>query len=234
MMRVEQAIFTSMRSRKSHGYHLVAQSPGLPDSLYRSLTTWGPSHASLLEDRPEAESLNFHALADDWYAVSRTVYGGPEYSGRGGLQVFTQFLLLRGDQLASYEDSPLLVAQTARLLGALRLLLNVPSQLRPLELPDRPLTGCAAQQPPRIFLREEILRSLRFPNRVAILGVRDPLPVLTQIIRDLPREERRKLSFTTGLKPSVHRDFRLHFVHAVDSALHAQLSQQGVELVSAS
>ena len=194
---------------------------------------WGPSHASLLDDRPNAESLNFHPLTDDWYVLSRTVYGGPEYSGRGGLQVFTHFLLLRGEQLPGYENNPVVVARTARLLGALRLLLNIPSHLPSLELPDRPLKGCAAQQPPRIFLREEIIRSLRFPNRVAVIGVRDPLPVLTQIVRDLPSEERRKLSFTTGLKPSVHRDFRLHFLGDVDAAIHAQLSQQDIELVSA-
>jgi len=233
-MRVEQAIFTSLRSRKSQGYHLVARSPGVDEQVARSLCTWGPSHASLLADRPEAESLNFHALTGDWYAISRTIYGGPEYSGRGGLQVFTQFLLLRREQLAAYDNHPLLVAQTARLLGNLRLMAHIPSQLATLELPDRPLKACPAQHATRVFLREELLRSLRYPNRVAVLGLADPLPVLTQIVRDSTRDERLKLSFTTGLRPSVHRDFRLHFVPAVDAPLHAHFSQQGIETVTAS
>ena len=138
-MQVEQAIFTSLRSRKSQGYHLVAQSSGLDDQLARRLCTWGPSHASLMNDHPDAESLNFHPLTDDWFAVSRTVYGGPEYSGRGGLQVFTQFLLLRREQLARYENHPLLVVQTAQLLGNLRLVSNILHHLPPVELPERPL-----------------------------------------------------------------------------------------------
>jgi hypothetical protein len=233
-MQIRQAIFTSLRSRKSQGYHLVAQSPDLDDQLARRLCTWGPSHASLLSDHPDAESLNFHPVADDWFAVSRTLYGGPEYSGRGGLQVFTQFLLLHREQLARYQNHPLLVAQTAQLLGNLRLMTSIPHHLSPVELPDRPLNGCAAQLPAMVFLREEVLRSLRYPNRVAVLGLADPLPVLTQILRDTPLEERLKLSFTTGLKPSIHRDFRLHFVTAVDAPLHAHFSQQGIETVTAS
>ncbi len=76
-MHVEQAIFTSVRSRKSQGYHLVAQSPGLTDEMGRALTKWGPSHASLLVESPNAESLNFHSIDDDWCAVSRTTHGGP-------------------------------------------------------------------------------------------------------------------------------------------------------------
>ncbi len=233
-MQVQQAIFTSLRSRKSQGYHLVAQSSGLEDQLARRLCTWGPSHASLLSDHPDAESLNFHPLTDDWFVVSRTVYGGPEYSGRGGLQVFTQFLLLKREQMALYENHPLLVVQTAQLLGNLRLVTHISHHLDPIELPERPLKGCAAQSADRVFLREEVLRSLRYPNRVAVLGLTNPLPVLTQIVRDVPREQRLKLSFTTGLKPSIHRDFRLHFVKAVDAPLHAHFSQQGIETVTAS
>jgi hypothetical protein len=232
-MLVEQAIFTSLRSRRSHGYHLVASSPGLDPTLERQLCTWGPSHASLLDDRPNAESLNFHPLADDWYAVSRTVYGGPEYSGRGGLQVFTHFLLLRSQQLSGYDNNLVVFARTARLLGNLRLLASIPSRLRPVELPECPIKGCGSQLDRRVHLRDDVVRQLRLQHRIAVLGLTDPFPALAQIIRDLSTEDRLELSFTTGLKPSVHRSFRLHFVDAVDANLHAQLSQQGIDLVTA-
>lgn len=232
-MLVEQAIFTSLRSRKSQGYHLAACSPGLDEQQARCLLPWGPSHASLLDDRPHAESVNFHALASDWFALSRTVYGGPEYSGRGGLQVFTHFLLLRREQLSGYDNNPLILARTARLLGNLRLVAQVPAHLSPLELPPRPITGCDAEFDGRVFLREEIMRHLRTPRRLAVLGLADPLAALAQVLRDLPADDRLQLSFTTGLKPSVRREFRLHFVPATDTALHAQLSQQGIDLVAA-
>ena len=229
-MLVEQAIFTSLRSRRSQGYHLVASSPGLDPQLARQLCTWGPSHASLLDDRPKAESLNFHPLSDDWYALSRTVYGGPEYSGRGGLQVFTHFLLLRSEQLSGYDNNPLVFARTARLLGNLRLLANIPAHLPPVELPTRPLKGCGSQLDRRVHLRDDVFRNLTLQHRIAVLGLPDPLPALAQILRDLSGEDRLNLSFTTGLKPSVHRSFRLHFVDSVDAQLHAQLSQQGIDL----
>ena len=232
-MLVEQAVFTSLRSRRSQGYHLVASSPGADALLARQLCTWGPSHASLLDDQPNADSLNFHPLSDDWYALSRTVYGGPEYSGRGGMQVFTHFLLLRREQLLGYDNNLSVLARTARLLGSLRLMTEVPTQLPSVELPARPIKGCGSQLERQVHLRDDVIRSLRLQHRVAVLGLPDPLPALAQIIRDLSGEDRLKLSFTTGLKPSVHRDFRLHFVDSVDANLHAVLSQQGIDLVTA-
>lgn len=234
LIKVEQAIFTSVRSRRHQGYHLVAQSPGFESSLVPVLSTWGPSHGSLLDDQPTAESINFAPLTPDWCAVSRTTYGGPEYSGRGGLQVFTRFILMRRDQLAGYENNALALIRTAMTLGFLRLHVAPPEQLEAIELPDHALADVVEQTEAAHVPIDDVMRILRFQNRVAILGLRNPYPTLAQIIQGTPREERLHLSFTTGLKPSVHRDFRLHFVTSADMQLHGQLTSQGIDLVTAS
>lgn len=234
LINVQQAIFTSLRSRRHQGYHLVSHSPGFDASLVPVLSTWGPSHGSLLNDQPTAESVNFAPLTPDWYAVSRTTYGGPEYSGRGGLQVFTRFILLRQDQLAGYENNALALIRTAMTLGFLRLHVAPPEQLDAIEIPDHPLVDVAEEVESMHVPIDDVMRILRFQNRVAILGLGNPYPTLAKIIRGTPCDERLSLSFTTGLKPSVHRDFRLHFVYSADMNIHSQLTSQGVDLVTAS
>ena len=82
MTLIEQAIFTSAETDCSAGYRLVAQSPGLSGDDARELTTWCPSHDSLLDSGPDAVSFNFHPLPSGAYCASRTVPAGAEYSGR--------------------------------------------------------------------------------------------------------------------------------------------------------
>ncbi len=231
-MQVEQAVFTSVRTKRSQGYHLVAMSPGIDEQLARSLSIWGPSHASLMSDDPTAHSFNFHPVVDSWYAVSRTVHGGPEYSRRGGLQVFTHFLLVQKRQFESYDYNPLCLARTAQSLGCLRLISLRFDQLPAVDLPERTLLP-----PPRLKHEAsvplgDILRILRLKQRIAILGPENPLPVMGRILQDIPRDERLAISFSTGLRPSVDRSFRVLFAQRADSALHGQLAAQGIDYVS--
>ena len=63
-MRLEQAIFTSVRSERLDGYQLAARSSGVSDELAKELTAWGPAHDSLWDTRPTPRSVNFHPLTD--------------------------------------------------------------------------------------------------------------------------------------------------------------------------
>ena len=120
-MLVEQAVFTSASTRKMRGYQIVATSPGLRPELSQQLARWCPTHAALLDTRPAAISLNGFPLGAAHYAVSRSVYGGPEYSERGSLQIVTLVLVLTMDQFASYNFNPIAFARTSLALGYLRL-----------------------------------------------------------------------------------------------------------------
>ena len=134
-MQVEQAVYTSIQGDQVHGYHLVARSPGIDDSLARLLTHWGPSHGALISAKPNASSLNFHSADKNWFVVTRSVYGDWEYSDRGGLRLMTLMLLLTADQMAKHRWDPLELSQRARSIGALRLQLDLPQQLPRIELP---------------------------------------------------------------------------------------------------
>src|SRR5262245_30872225 len=138
-MRVEQAIFTSARTSKLKGYHLVARSPGIQDDSTRALIRWGPSHASLTSSDLEASSFNFHPAGTRGVAISRPVYGGAEYSARGSLQLVTRTLILRPEQLQGYDNDPLAVARVAMALGYLMFEPDAPEHLPALDLPARSL-----------------------------------------------------------------------------------------------
>ncbi len=231
-MQIEQAIFTSTRSRKSQGYHVVAVSAGITEPVSRSLATWGPSHSALLSDEPDAESLNYHAVGSDWLAVSRTVHGGPEYSGRGGFEVFTHFLLFRPEQLQGYHNNPLQFARTAQALGYLRFQANVADSLPSIDLPDHTIMDVPSSPERTPVPLHDVLRILKLQNRVAVLGLADPLPTLSLILKELPVSERLGLSFSTGLRLSVDRDFRIYFADRPDRAIHTQLASHGIDYVT--
>lgn len=230
-MFVEQAVFTSATTRAMRGYHLVGRSSGIDEGLAQALAQWSPSHDSLAEDRLDANSLNFLPARDNALALSRTVFGGPEYSGRGGLQVVTVILVLQRDQLAGYDNDPLALARTALALGDLRLPETIPQHLPPVELPEQSWLGLPDRPPTNPHeetLLDEVRAVLEQGDRAAVIGVSDPLSFLEELLADRPREGRLDLSFTTGLKPSLRRPFRLHFLPSADEALRMQLSDQGV------
>ena len=235
-MQVEQAVFTSARTNRMCGYHVVARSAGIGEEIAGRLFAWGPTQASLADPDWDASSLNFFPLIDPWFAVGRTVYGGPEYSNRGGRQVVTVTLVLSRQQLAGYDNNPLTLARTARALGHLRLLAAIPERLPTVDLPDcspsYPEPTPRPQRVPNPFV-ESILERLRSGGRAAVIGLPQPLAVLEEVFLRTSLRERLALSFTTGLKPSQHRPFRLHLLPD-DEAIRRQLATLGLDCGPAS
>ncbi len=229
-MLVEQALFTSAQTRHARGYHLVARSPGISDDLAQALSVWGPTHDSLLDPSATAESLNFFCLDGDWAALSRTVNGESEYSNRGGLRLETNMVVFRTDQLGGYDQHPVLLAETAMALGHLRLRAATPLRLDAVELPQtscRQLVEFSQRQVDREDLIAEIARATR-QSRVIVVGSRQPRSLLGRVLDRLPRHERATLSFSTGLKPSLLRTFRLQFVPEADAVLRDQMAATDV------
>ena len=235
-MQVEQAIFTSARSSHASGYHLTARSAGIDDVLAQTISLWGPSHAALVSGEFDASSLNFFPVGHDRFALSRSVYGGPEYSARGGFQIVTSIILFHREQLAGYSDNPVALAQTVLALGHLRLQSVVDERLPALDLPDRSMLGLAspsAEDQDEENLISRVLTNLENDGRVAVFGLPNPMPTLERLFQHTPRDQRPQLSFATGLKPSVHRNFRLHFFFTTDEDLSIQLTSQGIFYLTA-
>lgn len=251
-MQIEQAIFTSADSGSMRGYQLVARSPGIDQRLAKELCRWAPSHASLWGDGAKDWSLNFFPAGEGWVAITRTLYGGPEYSRRGGMQVVTTMLAMRVDQLAGYHFNPLAVARTALALGHLWLQPHPAERLATINLPPKSVVPsgeeagtaaldgiagerCSADRAPRATppLLAQVLDLLRDGRRVAVAGIRDPVAAFGELIALVPPAERADVSFTTGLKPSIRRAFRLHFLPTADPTLRRSLTSQGIHCVAA-
>jgi hypothetical protein len=233
-MRLPQAIFTSVRGKRLDGYQLAARSDEIDDELARDLQSWGPAHDSLLFPREGIESINFHAVAaGQWYCLSRTVCSGAEYSGRAGGRIYTQMFLIPPDGLARFANNPFLVLRSLRAAGRLLVHDDVPERLRSLPLVGRAASHEVEEQGPDIPAGNlnALESALRQSPSVAVGGTRQVEPWFAALFRRLPLEDRPRISFSTGLKPSLGRPFKL-FVAPEDPAQQRQLSRQsGVRIV---
>src|SRR3954464_12748583 len=144
-MRLEQAIFTSIKSGRLDGYQLAAASSGVTAEMAKELMVWGPAHDSLWDTRRDARSINFHPLASGEYCLSCTTLAGAEYSGRGGGRVYTQMFLLPREVLARFAHDPFLVLRALAAAGRLIVHDEVPQQLSPV-----PLLGRSDQPDPNL------------------------------------------------------------------------------------
>jgi hypothetical protein len=232
-MLVEQAIFTSAKTHKVQGYHLVARSPGIDEALARCLTRWCPSHGAIAGPEPDADSLNFHPLENGYFALSRTMFGGPEYSARGGLQVVTRAVILRAEQLDGYDCNPLTAAMHLMALGYLRFEPNLPTELDPLDIPRRCVSTTEPQPGGAGWngLLGDLMRIIASDGRTCVVGVDDPLRVLSSVISRTVQRRRVAISFSTGLKPSKHRPVQVHFLPSIDAKLRHQLESAKLEVL---
>lgn len=228
-MRIPQAIFTSIRGERLEGYQLAAKSDEIPEELARELTPWGPAHDSLLKGADEP-SVNFHPLSNDRYCLSLTSCGGAEYSGRSGGRVYTQMFVLPQEALRRFDNNPLLILRAIEAAGR-----AVVHDTMPPRLWSFPLVGRAGNGD--LGSLESLLSQLN-PESLSGLAeavldnpcvaVSTPFPVrlvVATLLHLLPAEERLRVSFTTGLRHSPRRPFRL-FLLPDDPAEKRQLQRQ--------
>jgi hypothetical protein len=214
---VEQAIFTSARTQRLDGYQLVAASPGVTEAEARELSAWGPTHDSLLGRDLRAASVNFHAMASGRMCVARSVLSGGEYSGRGGRKVYTQCLVVPAEGLARFANDPFRLLEAAAAAGRLGTHDTPPGELEPFALTGRAatidqvlLSKLASEAGPRRMglLVQAALDHPFLAVRVGRIG-----PAMDRLVAGLfnllPAECRTEFSFTTGLKYSPRRPYRL-------------------------
>jgi hypothetical protein len=233
-MQVEQAIFTSAQTSQARGYHLVARSSGIDDEMAQQLALWAPSESSLIDRNLDAESLNFFPVGEQWAAVSRTIYAGAEYSDRGQFRIETNILVVGHDELAGYACDPLAIVRVAMASGYLRLRAGMTTKLSPVSLPDA--LGTVPTEPDEMQQAPPLVREIadRFADeRLVVVGSPDPAALLQQVLRCLAPEDRLTLSFSTGLKPSTHRPFRLQFLPEVNHELARELESRGMKCLMA-
>jgi len=234
-MNGEQALFTSVPSGRVQGYQLVARSKGIDERTARELIRWGPSHAALCNTDPRAESINFHPLDNGRFVLSRTMYGGPEYSRRGGFQLVTRFLILQRRELERYESNPVALYRRARIEGQWQWEADFPRTLPNLTVPAPAATAFWKTRSGSVDdgLAAEILDHLLDGRRLAVIGCRHPLLLLQHVLWAAPASRRLQISFTTGLKPTAHRPFQLHFLPWESPELRKAGTSLGLTFLSA-
>jgi hypothetical protein len=228
---VEQAIFTSAETARGEGYQLVSASGGLSAADARALALWSPSHGALLLEGAAAQSVNFHPLPSGAYCVARARPMGREPSGRRGERLHTHCLVAAPELLARFANNPFALLQAAVAGGALAAAEATPAApLEPLALVGR---ARAVNEP----LVERVCAELGRERMAALmdaaiqqrpLGVCCRLPaeeLFAALLNLLPVERRPEFSFSTGLKYSPRRPFRLIAAPA-DEAEQERLARQ--------
>ncbi|MHC2070321.1 GAP1-N2 domain-containing protein [Bremerella sp. T1] len=210
---VEQAIFTSARTSQKDGYQLVAWSPGISSEDARQLAVWGPAHDSMIVDDPTDVSLNFHPLGDGKFCISRTMLGLAEYSGRGGRQVYTHCFVLKADAFARFHNDPFRVLSAALAIHDLRPGAKLPTDLPTLSM--LPSGGPVDAGLIRFFdspLQQQTLvawtHQAMTSEKLMFTGSYNDR-FLTVFFNLLPVSIRPKFSFSTRLRYSPRREFRL-------------------------
>ena len=214
MALIEQAIFTSARTERFDGYQVAATSPGVVEADARALAAWGPSHDALLDTSPDGVSFNFHPLPSGAHCVSRTTAAGPEYSGRGGLRVYTQCLIVPADVLARFANNPFAVLRAAFAAGVIKTHQNIPARLEPVNLMGRSATVDATllarlvANPGADWLAALVDAAL-YHETLGLVGGPPAEHLIAGLINCLPPECRTAFSFSTGLVYSSRRPFRM-------------------------
>ncbi|MBN1591240.1 MAG: hypothetical protein JW888_17135, partial [Pirellulales bacterium] len=210
---IEQAVFTSAETDRLAGYQVVATSPGVCEADKRELAILGPSHGSLIDSGPEGVSFNFHTLPSGAYCVSRTTMAGGEYSGRGQ-RVYTQCLIVPHDELARFANDPFAVLRAALAGGMLEVHRHVPDRLEPMQLlghsatVDSSLLMRLSRRPGSGWLATLLQAALSCPS-LALAGSPEPERLIAGLLNCLPPECRVHFSFSTGLRYSPRRPFRI-------------------------
>lgn len=213
MHQIEQAVFTSAETDRSAGYQIVARSAGVGEEDVRELSVWGPSHDSLLELGPDAVSCNFHPLPSGAFCVSRTTAAGWEYSGRGGHRVYTQCLIVAEDVLARFANNPFSLIRAVQASGAFEVYDQVPARLEPLQLSggatpvDQALLARLAANPGPTQMARFVQAA--FDSSCLAVAGSPAETLIAGLFSCLPPECRTGFSFSTGLKFSSRRPFRI-------------------------
>ena len=212
MRLVEQAMFTSVEKDLDAGYRVVASSTGVCEADARELAVWTPSRDSLLDVSTDAESLNFHPLPSGFYCISRTTPAGWEHGG--GQRVHTHCLMTPPEVLARFANNPFALARVISDHGLWKNPGESYSRLEPF-LPRGGATSVDQALLSQLVVAPgpenmaALIQAAREAVCLAIVGAHRPVPLIEGLFSCLPSECRLEFSFSTGLKFSPRRPFRI-------------------------
>lgn len=232
MTAIEQAVFGSENRGGSRGYQLLGQSPGINAPLARDLITWSPAHDAMLSDATDSPAMTVFPIGDDYVACGKTVYGLPEYSGRGGFQLVTRYAVFHQSQFAGFACDVVAVWLYLQSRGLMLWQPSWPARLPLVPVPERWVVAEHHVSNPALApIAERVEQLIRDGRRVAVVGCHSPEVMLRDIVRLMPVDLRSQLSAGLGLRPSTNRPFQLQFLPEVDLDTRACLSAEQVVIL---
>lgn len=236
-VRVEQAIFTSVRGSRNAGYQLAAASPGICSDDARNLIQWGPSHNSVCASTGTRNIVSYRPMNSGSYCLSCTNLAGPEYSGRGGERVYTHFFVLSPPVLTRFADNPFRIIEALIASGHTETWDEIPPQMQAIELIGRAsaIQIANVQSVSRRLGPMKLATLVHAALATESLGIIEstaPRQLLSVLIDLLPPAVRRHFSLTTGLRVSSRRPFRLHVLSNEPEELRRAVRQLQMTLLS--
>jgi hypothetical protein len=212
MTYVEQAFFAPAEMEGEAGYQIVAGSEGVRRDDARELAVWSPCQDALHDRGEVCESFSFHPLPSGAHCIARSTPAGWEPDG--GTRVHTHCLIVPPRVLARFANNPFAIIQTMTENGLWRNAESPSARLMPLALPggtaavDQRLLQELAVDPGAenmAILLQEVCNAVC----LALAGSSRPERLMAGLFSCLPQECRLEFSFSTGLKFSPRRPFRL-------------------------
>jgi hypothetical protein len=216
-VQADQAIFTSLTRRGKSGYHLVSRSAGVTEGEAGALARWCPSHGALIVDGSNRASVNFHPMPGGRFALSRTCEGRPEYSGRGGRQVYTHVLLFDAAKLRQSGYRPFVIYRDALALGYFQYRPDPDPVLGPAPLSSvYPRREAAAWSVTARGLGlpvfDSVVTQVQAGQGVVLPYDGDRVALAESLVDQLDPETLMTTSFATSLHPSSVRPYLLNLV----------------------
>lgn len=213
-MLIEQAILISDQTCPHDGWPMVAYSPGIGELDRREIDLRSPAHAALWDRGADARSVDFFQLPSGCYCISQSTLASHDNKLRRRRPVYTQFLVMDASALATFSNNALALLAAAFAQGHVRALEQVPTDLEPFRLcgrataVDEAALSRLVSDPGVTWLQALVEAALSTPQ-VALLAPMHAQRLLSGLINCLPLECRLEFSFSTGLKYSPLRPFRI-------------------------
>ena len=230
-MKIQQAIISSPKSQVIRHNELIARTGGINDDVAQFLCDFSPQPDELAWGQPD--SINFVAVNDETFSLSRSYIGRLDNHFNGSRQLITHHLVVERSQMAAFENNPALLAHVVRTAGGLTLDLESDGELNLLILENRPFTEIARTcKLDTANETERIAHALKIHEQVVFLGVERPLAFLCGLLANFATTDRLNLSFSTGLKVCDHRPLRLQFFLEKEKTLMNELASRQIRTIS--
>jgi hypothetical protein len=171
-------------------------------------------------DEANHSSVNFHPLSGTRYVLSRTCEGPPEYSGRGGRQLYTHALVIDQAKLQQSRYQPFAIYRDALALGYFCYRPEPDTVLAPVQLsttyqePDDETWAARAKELGVADL-DSLRRKLDSGEDIKFPYAGNRALLAECLLGPLDHSVISEVSFTTSLHPSAVRPYRLVLVDQV-------------------